>query len=61
MDFLIEPLTENYYLGSIREILGMATVASPKINDVQKGGINTVVLGKFSDGDNWKKSSRLQK
>lgn len=61
MDFLIEPLTENYYLGSIREILGMATVASPRINDVQKGGINTVVLGKFSDGDNWKKYKQITK
>lgn len=55
LDFLMMPIEKDLYNEDLQYCLGLYHVASPQINEYQKGGINATVMGKFHTDDNWKK------
>jgi hypothetical protein len=59
LDFIAMPIQKKYVESDLNHGLGLYTLASPLMNDYQKGGINTTVLMNFYTEDIWGKFKRF--
>lgn len=55
LDYLAAPIKNNFISEDLTYYLGMYTVASPKLNEIEQGGINVAVYGNFHTIDPWNK------